>query len=186
MPVSDIYTWCVQKRQPMPIWKNFFYLWTDIFVWVIFSLAAFVIVLVTYFTQQFEKLQPKWDVFRNLLLVFCFCCGFSSDYRPRLTSNRVLYGFCLCAYMIYAITMFSNTINFMRKPMFENQIKSMREIENSFELVGERHIVHHFKKSEVSSNVLIDCNQLLLSIWFLIYYFVMNFLRNTPSNHWIS
>lgn len=137
-------TWCVQKKQPIAIWKNLFYLCNDPLVLGLFAIICLSVVSMSYFLQQFEIIQPKWDSYRLTLCSLCCCFGFVCEYKPKIISNRIFFIFCVFGCMISTISMMSIIFKFVTTPLYENQIQSVQEIiARSFHVIGDEFALQH-------------------------------------------
>lgn len=151
----DELTWCVQKKQPIPLWKNVFYVCRDPIVFVMHTVSCFLLILTFYFIQQFEDMYPKWDWHRITLSGFCICCGFPCEAKPKIASHRIQFLFCLFAFMIFNISCLTIGIRSNTIPIYEHQIDSILHIvSNSFELVGDDFALEHLmRQNEVDYNI---------------------------------
>lgn len=142
----DILTWCVKKKQAMPIWKNIFYLCTDSMVWILYTIMCFTVIFTAYFLQQFENVQPKWDWFRITVNGLSVICGYGSVYKPQILSNRIFYTLALFSSMIFGVTMIAFFIKFLSEPIYLKQISFVQELmDESFDLAGDIFALQHLK-----------------------------------------
>lgn len=90
--------------------------------------------------QQFEDLQPKWDIIKFGLISIANVCGCSyNPYRPENLPYRMFCIIGLFGAMIINIFFNSFSMLVMTTPIFESQIESFQEIiNNRFELTGDR------------------------------------------------
>lgn len=147
-------TWCVQRKQPIPIWQNVFHLSKDPLVFVLFAVTCIMAHFCLYFWQQFEESPTKWDYSRILLIGIACGCGFPSEYRPKITSNRVLFSSILLGTLLLGIHLLTFVLKTIQTTIFENQIDSIPEIFNSFELVGDEFALKHLLKQNNVNNLL--------------------------------
>lgn len=112
-------------------------------------LAAFC----TYFFQQFEDLQPKYDWYRIVLGGHRIIFGFPNEYQPQILATRVLVSIWLFGGMIFNINFLAVILKLMDTTMYKHQIGSIQEIvDNSFKLRGDAFVLHHLKaQNEVQS-----------------------------------
>lgn len=143
----DALTWCVQKAQLIPRWKNLFRLGLDPIFWTVYTIMAISVISTFHFLQQFEDVQPKWDWLRLTFTAMCCNLSFVCNYKPKIISNRILFIFCLFGSMIYVITVMSFMLNVINRPIFENQVKTIEEtIDNSYDFAGDGYAFQHLMK----------------------------------------
>lgn len=101
-----------------------------------------------YFLQQFER--QKWDWYRMTLASLTAVCGFPTDYRPQLITNRIFFTACLMGNMVYNTSVVVFFMRAMSTTMFyENQIETIQEIVNSsFDLKGDEFALQHLMKQK--------------------------------------
>lgn len=102
----DSFTWCVQKAQKIPVWKNLFYMCNDSMPWAIFTAMALCAIFFAYFVQQFE--DQKWTWFKITITSICLVCNYPTEYRPKTISNRIFFICCLFGTMVYSNHIYSN------------------------------------------------------------------------------
>lgn len=107
---------------------------------------CFMVVFIGYFLQQFENLQPKWDWFRLTLVGISITFGSVGCYKPQIISNRIFFIFCVFGCMIFVITTMSVMFKIMTNPIYENQVKTIEEIVNRFDLVGDEFALQHLMR----------------------------------------
>lgn len=151
----DELTWCVKKKQPIPLWKNIFHVCTDPIVWALHTFTMIACISTCYFIQQFEDMRPKWDWHRITFAGFCCCCGFPSEFNPKTTSQRLSFSCILLAFMILDITGLALMVKSITKPFYNDQIDSIKQIvDNSFELSGDKFALENIiKQTEVDHNI---------------------------------
>lgn len=149
---SDELTWCVQKRQPLPMWKNIFKLCEDPTIYLLFFIMGTGCAIVIFFMQQFEDVRPKWDYIRiSITIIRCYC-GFGIEYKPKLHSTRIFIVSCLLSSFLFDIKFILLWTKYMTTPLFERQIQSRQEIiDNRFETVGDGFALQQLiKQNEVN------------------------------------
>lgn len=135
----DHLTWCVQKRQRIPLWKNVFHICSDPVVILIFTVQTIMVISLAYFLQQFER-HPKWDWNRLVFNGACCYCGFPCAYRPENNANRILYLFFLFGCQIFLIVLGAGLIFLINQPVLNPQIESIEEIiYGNFKLLGDEY-----------------------------------------------
>lgn len=148
----DRLTWCVQKRQKIPLWKNIFHLCNDPLVYFIATVVNLMVIAFAYVLQQFER-HPKWSW--NALVFGGTCChlGFPCTYKPENNANRVLFLTFLFACQIFGIVLNTGLILFSSKPILNPQIEAIDEIiAGNFKLLGDRYAFSKMREqSEVNS-----------------------------------
>lgn len=113
-------------------------------VWTVYTVMAISVISMFYFLQQFEDVQPKWDWLRLTFTAMCCINGFVCNYKPKIISNRILFICCLFGSMIYVITVMSFMLYVIEKSIFENQMKTIKEIvDNSYDFVGDGYALEH-------------------------------------------
>lgn len=143
----DVLTWCVQESHEIPEWQNIFHLCSDPMVWLLHTLMCISVICMGYFLQGFEK-HRKLD-WHSITLAGIGClCGFSVQHRNvHNTSGRIFLGFCLYGSVVFNICLISCMINFLKKPLYEDQIDSIQQIiNNSYELAGDEFALEHLVK----------------------------------------
>lgn len=150
---NDALTWCVQQKQPIPLWKNIFRLCNEPLVWIIFTIMIISAIITAYIMQQYEPDQPKLDWTRITMAGVCSLLGFVSNYKPKILANRILFAMILFGSLIFTIVILSLTVKLTKMEMFNEQIKMVDEIvRGSFELTGNQFSLHHLmQKTEVNS-----------------------------------
>lgn len=146
----DKLTWCVQKKRPIPAWKNIFYVCNDPLVWVAQTMTNILSVFFIYFFQRFEDV--KWDWNRINMIAFCAACGFPIDIKAQIIPHRIFYIFAQFGLMIFTNTFLSFLLLFLMNPIYDYQFQSKKDIlDASFELAGDEIALHHLtKQNEVS------------------------------------
>lgn len=133
----DHLTWCIQKAQPIPKWRNIFYLFTD---WTVLASLIFVLILlvaVAYILMIVE--HKKKNLFEILQIILCCALGLSASYQPQSNPFRILYGFGIFAGIIFATLVSSVLMIIATKTIYRKQIVTTQEIlEQDFSLVGDR------------------------------------------------
>lgn len=142
----DKLTWCVQAKQPIPLWQNLFYLCLDPIIWAIHTTTSICLMSTAYFIQQFDS--PRMSDWHTLLLVcMALAAGFPCTYKAKSTSNRVLHIIGIFGSMIFNIVILSFVLRITVNPIYETQTKSIRGIiDGSFELIGDRFAFEHMRK----------------------------------------
>lgn len=134
----DILTWCVRKSQPIPVWKNIFYLCNDPWVYGIFTPQVVMAFCLGYYLQQFER-HPKWDWLKLTFNGFICTLGFPCCYDPKTTANRIGFMACLLGYIVITCVISSILMQLAITPIISPQVQSVGEIVNgNFQLVGDR------------------------------------------------
>lgn len=149
---SDELTWCVQKSQQLPMWKNIFKLCKDPTIYLLFFIMCTACAIFIFFMQQFEDVRPKWDYIRiSITIVRCYC-GLGIEYKPKLHSTRIFIASCLLSSFLFDITYILLWTKYMTTPLFESQIQSRQEIiDNRFEMVGDGFALQQLiKQNEVN------------------------------------
>lgn len=159
----DELTWCVQEKQPIPIWHNFFLLLKDRYTWAAFMVTYISAVCMAYFIQQFETLQPKWDFYRLTISAICHFVGFVYPYKATCLSNRVFFVLSLFACKVFESSSIAISIGMLNKPRFKEQIKTVEEIINPqdpFELTGDYFSLQQLlKQNEVDTQYKLICGK---------------------------
>ena len=139
----DILTWCVQKSQPIPVWKNILYLCNDPLVYAILTIIAVMLYSLGYFCQQFERFRPKWDWNQFAFNGFCTILGFPCCYNPKTTSNRLGFMGVLLGSIAFVCTLSSVLIELFITSILNPQVQSVQEIiDGNFKLVVDRFAFH--------------------------------------------
>lgn len=134
----DELTWCVQKRQPIPIWRNFFILSNDPMVWIICFSTFGIVTFIFYYLQQFETLQPKWNAFRIAVGVLSRFIGMPYNYNATNISSRVLFAIGMFGCIIFVSSFISIMMTSMNKQLYTNQVETIEEIlDLGFDLAGD-------------------------------------------------
>lgn len=140
----DTLTWCVQVKQPIPIWQNVFHVCRDPLVFAIYTLMCFCVVLTGYFMQRYENFTPKWDWFRLTFAGISPCLGYGSAYFANIIPNRIFFLFSLFGATLSFIVTNSFILIFVSIPIYEHQINIRQEIiHKRFELVGDAFAFQH-------------------------------------------
>lgn len=139
-------TWCVQQKQPIPIWRNLFLLCNDPLVFITFGILCIIVLSMIYFIQQFEDKQPKWDLLRHITDGICVFCCFSCEYRPQIISIRIVFAFFVLGCIIFNISNFAFWMKIVEIQYYEKQIETVQQIVNSFHLVGDEFALEHVKR----------------------------------------
>lgn len=134
----------MQATQPIPFWKNLFYLCNDPIVWMLYTFMTFIVIFTAYFLQRFEN--PKMDWFLLTIHGICCCCGFTCTYKPENISNRIFYTFCNLGAMLFCNICFAFTMNFLTTSIYENQIEWQNIMDGSFDLAGDGFALQHLMK----------------------------------------
>lgn len=158
----DDLTWCVQQKKPIPTWKNFFLLCNDPMIYVLFTIVCFVYDSVTYFLQQFEDLQQKWDWFKITTSGFCIVSGFAFKYRPQNISSRIMFIFSIWGCMIFDIILLSICMKILNTRYYVNQIETIQEIADSFDLVGDGFALQHLMKQNHVNYIFFKCISIII------------------------
>ena len=134
----DALTWCVQKSQPIPLWRYVFYLCNDPLVYIIFTITGLVVLSLGYYLQQFER-HPKWDWNKFIFNGYSSFLGFPCCYNPRITANRIGFMFCLLGGIIFVCTLTTVLFDLALTPILKPQVQSIQGIiDGNFKLVGDR------------------------------------------------
>lgn len=149
----DELTWCVQKSQPIAVWKRILRMCLDPKVLAIHTAMCFCAVLAAYFFQQYENSQPRWDWNTMSLKAFSCFCGVPIRYSPKNVSSRVLFTFFLFGSLIFGVVFNGYMAKSLTTPSFFDQITSIKEIvDNRFELTGDEIALHHLIKRNQVGN----------------------------------
>ena len=102
-------------------------------------ITAFVVISTGYVIQLFEEEHPiKWDWHRITTVGFANSSGMSYPYEPKIAANRIFYGCCLFAGLIYSTVIGTYFLPLMVFPVYEDQIGSIEEImTNGYKFVGD-------------------------------------------------
>lgn len=146
----DALTWCVQSKQPIPMWKNIFRLYADpVPMGISLTSLIFLFIFIEYFLQQFEQPNKRFDCHKILLIWICTYTSFVCSYMPKVLSHRIFYAFHIFSSMIFGAIYLSFSMRTLSKPMYDNQIRTIDEIVNSsFELVGDAFTLQHLMKQK--------------------------------------
>lgn len=140
----DALTWCVQKQQPIPIWRNIFFICNDPFVLSLYPVMCISVFAFAYFIQQFEEKPPKLNLFIIMLEAATSAFGLSCNYKAKLISNRIFFACCMFGNLVFVNNVLSFIIRNMTSTIYEHQIETIQEIiENSFELTGDDFTFKH-------------------------------------------
>lgn len=134
----DSLTWCVQKRQSIPKWRNIFYYCQDPLVYWMYTVVVVAILSVTYYLQKCER-RKKWDWHRLTVEGFCGSVGFPCTWNPENISNRVVTIFVLFAVLILNVVFNVGISLSILTPIMNPQIRSIQEIiDGNFKLMGDQ------------------------------------------------
>lgn len=184
---SSVLTWCVQKRQPLPMYMQAFQLCTDYRVLVSFVITGTCAMCAAYYFQQFERRQ-KWHCFRILFAGISFALGYPSEFNPTTSPNRILVGICAFGFLLCAIVFSTFGMRMISKPYLKPQIRSIDDIlASNFTLVGDRFAlmklrsqamvktIFHGTQQKKTMEIAIFCNFQLFSLF-----------RNTQVQSWTA
>ena len=134
----DALTWCVQKSQPIPLWKYVLYLCNDPLVYIIFTITGLVVYSLAYYLQQFER-HPKWDWFRISETGFRIYTGFACPYRAKNSSHRIFAAAVFLGAFLFNVVLCAKVIMFLTTSIQDIQVKSTEEIvKGNFQLIVDR------------------------------------------------
>lgn len=141
-------TWCVQKSQPIPLWKNIFYLCNDPLVYLIPFMLGILVYCIGYYCEQFER-HPKWDWFKFTINGFGCMLGMPCTYNPTITATRIGILLCLFSAIIFVSLISAALMQLVMTPILNPQIKSVQEIiAGSFKLVGNRFLIEKISQQK--------------------------------------
>lgn len=149
----DKLTWCVQKKQKIPSWKNIFHLCNDPIVWILHTAMSCSVVFTMYYLQRFEDLHPKWDWAKITLITMGILLGIPCKYRPIKLPLKMFYVFGIFGSILYVIVLLSFVIMNLKSSFYEDNVESTKKIlDASFEIIGDSFSLQHMmKKNEVCS-----------------------------------
>lgn len=154
----SVFTWCVQKAQPIPVSENLLHLCRDPKVYAMFTVSVVAVLGSAYFVQQFEQ-PPPWDWHRIFAEGFGCMLGFSCHYRAKNNANRALFAGFLLASTLFVIIINSVALSFLTTPILMPQFKTVEEIVSSeFNLVGSRLVLMKLRERTEVKTVFIPRN----------------------------
>lgn len=134
----DYLNWCVQKQQPIPLWRNFFHICNDwtVHFWTVISAVSLDAML--YYLTQFEKIPRTWNECEFHVLGAAM--GTVVAFNPQTASLRVLFIFGLFSGMLFATTLNAFIVTILTSPIVNPQITSISEIiDGEFKLVCDQY-----------------------------------------------
>lgn len=144
----DDLTWCVQEKQPIPIWLNFYILTGNSMVWIVAFPTFAIVTFIFYYLQQFEDVQPKWQSFRIALGVLCRFIGMSYPYNSTNNSSRILFIIGMLGCLIFSTSFMSILMTSMNEQRYEDQVKTIQEIcDKEYELTGSHYSLRQVEKA---------------------------------------
>lgn len=147
----DRLTWCVQKSQSREHWKQIFYVITDNWTRLLIVLTFFVVILIIYFIQLFDRY--KMSTHAILIMGIAFVLSIPYKCYPLTMSHRMSIFFsifgCFTIATIVSSSAFRTTTN---SYYLKTQVESIDEITtNDFKLVGDRFALQQlYLQSDVS------------------------------------
>lgn len=145
----DAITWCVRKKQPIPRWKNIFYLSRSPVVLTLYILMCLSAISFSYFVQQFEdrKSITGWDWHKVTNIAAASVFGSASNYRATIISNRIFFIGCLFSNMVFMNNVLSFILKSMTSSIYDSQVESVHEIiDGSYKLFGDNFALQHLMK----------------------------------------
>lgn len=155
----DDLTWCVQKNQPIPIWRNFYILSSDLMVWIVCFPIFGTVTFMFYFLQQFENVGPKWNSFRIAIGVLSRFIGMSYAYKSTNNASRVLFAIGMFGCLIFVSSFISIMMTSLNRQMYADHVETIREIlDSKFDLAGDIFSLQELlKKNEANYQIEIKC-----------------------------
>lgn len=173
----DHITWCVQKRKPIPVWKNVFYLCNNPLLYLILTLESVTVLIGGYIFQMFEPRQ-KWDYNKFIIEGFRCMLGFPCSFSPETCTIPSGYIFMLFAGIINAVVMNVALILLTTNPVLNLQIQSIQEIiDGSFtlmvdgfafkQILGQNKVNPFYLKCKIISIYLVNHFHTDISFWII-------------------